>query len=41
MIDGGYIHADDLEHDIRRLDDPDVEMLTPTLWSVWGGRKPK
>jgi len=40
MIEGGYISADELEHDIRRLDDPDLEIGTPTLWSAWG-RKPK
>jgi SAM-dependent methyltransferase len=40
MIEGGYITKEELEHDLRVLDNPDVEILTPTLWSAWG-RKPK
>jgi SAM-dependent methyltransferase len=38
MIECGYITAKDLEHDLKRLDDPDFLILTPTLWSAWGRR---
>jgi ubiquinone/menaquinone biosynthesis C-methylase UbiE len=40
MIAGGYISADEVDHDLRRVAGPDIEMLTPTLWSAWG-RKPR
>jgi SAM-dependent methyltransferase len=40
MIAGGYITAEELDHDLSTLGNPDFEILTPTLWSAWG-RKPK
>jgi len=36
MIEAGYITAEDLERDLRRLDDRDSLVLTPTLWAAWG-----
>lgn len=38
MIGGGYISAEELDHDIRRLDDPNFRMPMPTLWAAWGRR---
>jgi hypothetical protein len=40
MIEGGHITAEEIEDDLRRLDDNDPLILTPTLWSVWGRRPP-
>jgi SAM-dependent methyltransferase len=36
MIEGGYIAAKEFEDDLKRLDDPDLLFLTPTLWAAWG-----
>jgi SAM-dependent methyltransferase len=38
LIEGGHIGAEDLDYDLKRLKDPEVQVLTPTLWSVWGRR---
>jgi SAM-dependent methyltransferase len=38
MIEGGHVSPDELAQDLRRLEDPDSLILTPTLWSVWGRR---
>lgn len=38
MNEGGHITPDELDQDLRRLEDPDSLILTPTLWSVWGRR---
>jgi SAM-dependent methyltransferase len=38
MIEGGYISVKEFENDLKRLDDPDVLVLTPTLWAAWGRR---
>jgi SAM-dependent methyltransferase len=38
MITGGHIAAEDIAHDLRRLDDPAFLVLTPTLWAAWGRR---
>jgi SAM-dependent methyltransferase len=38
MIERGYLTAEELEDDLRNLDDPDSLVLTPVMWSVWGRR---
>ena len=38
MIGGGHITAQDFEHDIRRLDDPNFQTPSPPLWAAWGRR---
>ena len=34
MIDGGHVSVKDFKYDLKRLDDPDCLILTPTLWSA-------
>jgi SAM-dependent methyltransferase len=38
MIATGHVTAQDVEDDLKRLDDPDPLLLTPTLWAAWGRR---
>ena len=38
MIERGYLTAEELEDDLRNLDDPDSLVLTPVMWSAWGRR---
>ena len=41
MIGEGHITAQEFEHDIRRLDDPDFKTSSPPLWAAWGRRPQK
>jgi 2-polyprenyl-3-methyl-5-hydroxy-6-metoxy-1,4-benzoquinol methylase len=41
MIGEGHITAQELEHDIRTLDDPGFQMPLPPLWAAWGRRPQK
>ena len=38
MVGLGYVTAEELEDDLRNLDDPDSLVLTPVMWSAWGRR---
>jgi len=38
MIERGYISVKEFEDDLKRLDDPDLLLFTPTLWAAWGRR---
>jgi len=38
MIAGSRVTAEEIEHDLQRLDDPESLILTPTMWSVWARR---
>jgi len=38
MIEGGHVTPDEIAQDLRRFEDPDSLILTPTLWAVWGRR---
>jgi SAM-dependent methyltransferase len=38
MIEGDHISVQEFEDDLKRLDDPDLLILTPTLWAAWGRR---
>src|SRR5215469_9596755 len=38
MIEAGYLTAEELEDDLRNLDDPDSLVLTPVMWSARGRR---
>jgi SAM-dependent methyltransferase len=38
MIERGYLTTEELEDDLRNLDDPDSLVLTPVMWSVCGRR---
>jgi SAM-dependent methyltransferase len=38
MIEGDHISVKEFEDDLKRLDDPNLLILTPTLWAAWGRR---
>jgi SAM-dependent methyltransferase len=39
LVEGGHITRDEINEDLRRLEDPNSVILTPTLWAVWGRRQ--
>lgn len=39
LIDGGYIGPKEFADDLARLDDPDLVLPSPILWSAWGRRE--
>jgi ubiquinone/menaquinone biosynthesis C-methylase UbiE len=36
LIAAGSVSAQEFEHDLKRLNDPDSLLLTPTMWAAWG-----
>jgi SAM-dependent methyltransferase len=38
LVAGGYVSARQLEDDLARLDDPELMLPSPILWSAWGRR---